>query len=170
MLRPSRGSFFAGAWTPGDFWGSLITIVFFAILMLGGAVIFSLPALIFLSFLPEMLDARKRRNERITTRQSGIMFEDGKRQISANWDEVTGNFLQPSAYFQSPFFCVTAVSSSPLRLWRWVHVVETMRGSFEYSWQLEGYGQLGEIIKERALPLEVREAASQQVEGAGGRV
>ena len=169
ILRPKGSSFFAGAWTQGDFWGSLITVTFVGIMLLFGLVIVNLPLCIFLALLPEMLDARKRREERITVRENGITFEDGKRQISASWDEVTGNFLQPSAYFKSSFFRATAVSSSPLRMWRWVHVVETTQGSFEYSSQITGNKQLGEIITTRTLPLEVREAASQW-EGAGGRV
>jgi len=170
ILRLSGRHFFTGIWTPGDFWGSLILIIFAGIMSLFGLVTVNLPLFIFLALLPGMLETRKRREERIIVGQSGIAFENGKRKISADWDEVTGNFLQPSAYFKSPFFRATAVSSSPLHMWRWVHVVETTRGSFEYSSLIEGSKQLGEIIAARALPLEERKGPPLPVGSEAGRV
>ncbi len=170
ILRPTGKSFFAGAWHSGDFWGSLISATFLVMLLMGGAFFVNIPLLVFLSGLPEMIEARKRRAERITTRQSGIMFEDGKRQISANWNEVTGYFLQPSAYSRSAFFRVTAFSSSRLEGWRWVFVVETTQGSFEYSWRIEGNKELGKIIEEHALPLKGRKAPPLPVGSEAGRV
>ena len=74
-----------------------------------------------------------------------------------DWDQVTGYFLQPSAYVRSPFFRTTALSSSLLLGWRWVYVVETQHGAFEYSAQIEENEALGKIIKERAMPIQVRD-------------
>jgi len=152
MILRSTPRAFAGAWHPSNFWGSLIAVTSQGIFLLFSLVFVSLPLLIFLSFLPGMLDARKRRAERITVREDGIAFDDGKRQVSANWDEVTGNFFQP------------------LSRWRWVHVVETKHGSFEYTSLIEANKQLGKIIAARALPLEVREAPALPPGGTGGRV
>ena len=73
ILRPRRSSFFAGAWNPSDFWGSLITIILFAIIVLGGIVIINLPLLVFLALLPGMLETRKRRKERITTDRKSVV-------------------------------------------------------------------------------------------------
>lgn len=149
MILRSIPRDFDGAWKPGDFWGSLIAVTAQGLLLLFGLVLFSLPLLFFLSFLPGILDARKRREERITVGETGITFEDGKQQVSADWDEVTGNFFQPS------------------RRGRWVHVVETMHGSFKYTSEIAENKQLGEIIAARAMPLEEREAPPLPVEGEG---
>lgn len=149
MILRSTPRDFAGAWHPGNFWGSVIAVTSQGIFLLFSLVFVSLPLLIFLSFLPGVLDARKRRKERITVGENGITFEDGKRQVSASWDEVSGNFFQP------------------LSRWRWVHVVETKHGSFEYTSLIEANKQLGKIIAARALPLEVREAPPLLVKSAG---
>lgn len=151
-------------WTPGEFWLDLVAAAFIGLIIIGGSVILSLPLLIFVSLMPTLLDSRRRRQERITTTLSGIAFDDGRRQFSAVWDEVTGYFLQPSANSESRFFRATAQSSTPSTAWRWMYVVETQQGAFEYSSLLDGYEQLNEILKQHGLTLQGRGFAGVPVE------
>jgi len=162
LSLPPKGRSFWGTltqfWVPGDLWGSLFGGVFSLLLMVFMVFMVHIPLLIVIACVPGALDTRRRRAQRITTRRDGITFEDGRQHIAATWNEVTGYFLQPSGYSQSPLLRTTALSSSPMRPWRWVYVVETRRGSFQYSAFIDGSNQLGEIIKERAMPLQGRDA------------
>jgi len=131
-------------------------MAFSVLLLLFMAFVISGPMLILLASLSGALDVRRRRSERITVRREGIAFEDGRRHIAATWNEVTGYFLQPSVQSLSSLLRTTALSSSPILAWRWVYVIETTHGSFQYSAFINGSNQLGQIIKERAMPLQVR--------------
>ena len=159
LSRPKGGSFwgiFAGAWDPVDLWSSLFDTAFVLLLMVFMIFIVNVPLLILAAGLPAMLDVRRCRAERITVRRDGITFDDGRRHIAAAWHEVTGYFLQPSVQSRSPLLRATALSSSPILPWRWVYVIETTQGSFQYSAFIDGSKQLGQIIKERAMPLQGR--------------
>ena len=167
LLHPKGRTFWAMLtqnWKPGHLWDSLIGTGFTMLLFFVYIVMFNSPLRILLANVPMLLDRRRRRWERITTRQSGITFEDGRRQFSADWDEVTGYFLQPSSASQSRFFRATALSSSLRKAWRWTYAVETRRGTFEYSALLEGYEQFSQILKQHGLILQARGMKEANVE------
>ncbi len=167
LLHPKGRTFWAMLtqnWKPGHLWDSLIGTGFTMLFFFVYIVIFNYPLRILLANVPMLLDRRRRRWERITIRQSGITFEAGRRQFSADWDEVTGYFFQPSSASQSRFFRAAALSSSLREMWRWTYVVETRQGAFEYSGMLGGYVQLGEILKQHGLILQTRGFTGAEVE------
>lgn len=156
------------SWMPGHFWISFFTKLFGLLFIFFEIIGVNCPLhFIFLS-VPVMLEIWKRRAERITTQHTGIVFEDGRRQISVAWNEVTSYYIHPSVYSQSAFFRITNWIKSRRSLLWWVYVVETTQGSFEYSWQIEGYKQLAEIMRDRALPLKGRKGPPLPVGGASG--
>lgn len=123
-----------------------------------GVFVFKLPPLYFAAGMVA-LDTRRRRAERITTSRDGVCYDDGRRQVAATWDEVTGHFIQASP--QSAALRGAALSTSLGRAGRWVIVVETEGGCFQYSLFIEGAGQLCRTIGERAMPLQKRDPAAE---------
>ena len=161
--HPQGGSFwgmFTQAWTPGDLWGSLFGIAFIVLLLVFAVFVISGPMLIILASLPGILDVLCRRSERIIVRHDGIAFDDGRQHVSVAWNEITGYFLQPSMQSLSSPLRMIALSSSPKLAWRWVYFIETTQGSFEYSTWINGSTQLGQIIREHAMPLQGRGSAA----------
>jgi len=129
-----------------------------ALIVFLGVFVFKLPPL-YLAAGVVALDTRRRRAERITTSREGICYDDGRRQIAAAWNEVTGHFIQASP--QSATLRGAALSTPLGRAGRWVIVVETERGCFQYSLFIEGAGQLCQTIGERAVPLQKRDPAAE---------
>lgn len=159
ILHPKGRTFWAmltANWNPSHLWDSLIGVGSTMLLFFVFLAWSSLPLLFLFANVPILLDRRRRRRERITTRQSGITFEGDRRHLSAGWDEVTGYFLQPSSASQSKLFRATFLSLLLRKAGRRTYVVETKHGSFEYSAQLEGFVQLGEILKQHGLTLQGR--------------
>ncbi len=167
ILHPKGRTFWAMLtqnWKPGHLWESIIGVGSAMLLFFVYIVWLNFPLLLLVANVPILLDIRRRRQERITTRQSGITFEDGRRHLSADWDEVTGYFLQPSSASQSWFFRATILSVLLRKAGRRTYVVETKQGAFEYSAQLDGFVQLGEILKQHGLILRGRGIAGASVE------
>lgn len=163
MMHPKAGSVWKvlnSGWMPGNLWGSLTADAPLALSWLVLAYCFTYPLLLLVAQVPELLDMGRRRAERITTRHSGITFDDGRQSTTVAWDEVTGYFLEPSVLSQSPFLRATALTLPPRKNWRWVFIIETKQGDFQYSSVIDGWQQLGEIIKERAIPLQKRNRAT----------
>lgn len=161
ILHPkgrSFGTMLTEGWTPGDFWFSLFATAFIVFLVFGFIILVGFPALLYLSAIPALLETRRRWNERITTSREGIAFDDGRRHVSAKWEQVTGYFIGPSSESKSRLLGFIAWSSSRLEKWRWVFVVETEAGRFEYAPIIENSEELGQIIKERAMPLRGRDS------------
>lgn len=161
ILHPkgrSFGAMLTEGWTPGDFWFSLFSTAFIVFLVFGFIILVGFPALLYLSAIPGLLETRRHWNERVTTSREGIAFDDGRRHVSARWEQVTGYFLEPSPASKSRLlgFIARSWSSSRLAGWRWVFVIATEAGSFEYAPGIENAEELGQIIKERAMPLSKR--------------
>ena len=152
----------AQAQTPGISSGSLIVqalcSALIILIMFLRVFVFKLPPL-FLAAGTVALDTRRRRAERITTSRDGICYDDGRRHVTAAWNEVTGHFIQASP--QSATLRGAALSTSLGKAGRWVIVVETERGCFQYSLFIEGAGQLCRTIGERAMPLQKRDPAAE---------
>ncbi len=160
---PAAAQLSSAFWAPGEFWIDLVIAVFLGLLTAGGVVIFSLPLLVFVSMVPQLIDVRRRRSERITTRPGGLTFSNRRREFTARWDEVTGYFLQPSEASRHRVFRATARSSSKTELWRWTFAVETTQGSFEFSALLDDCDQFQSLLKQHGLTLEARKLPAPQV-------